>query len=143
MVFVYIAIATDGERCSGRVEAETREEALGRIKEMGRQPVRVEATQAEAPAQAPVARSRRITSAAIAQFMRQFADLVLAGLTLDRCLTILAEQIDNTRMRALIEEVQVDVRGGSALSQALERHPRYFPPMVVNMLRAGEMSGQL
>jgi type II secretion system protein F len=143
MVFDYVAIATDGERLTGRVEAETREEALGRIKDQGRQPVRVEAAQVEAPAQTTAVRSRRITAAEIAQFMRQFADLVLAGLTIDRCLTILAEQIENARMRELIEQMQVDVRGGSALSQALERHPRYFPPMVVNMLRAGEMTGQL
>jgi type II secretory pathway component PulF len=39
--------------------------------------------------------------------------------------------------------MQTEVRGGSALSQALEQHPRYFPPMVVNMVRAGELSGQL
>jgi type II secretory pathway component PulF len=143
MAFQYVAIAADGQRCTGRVEAETRTEALARIKDMGHQPIRLETAVADAPAAAPSVRARRITAGEITLFMRQFADLTLAGLTLDRGLTVLAEQVENARMRALIEEVQVEVRSGAALSQALSRHPRYFPPMVVNMLRAGEMSGQL
>jgi type II secretory pathway component PulF len=143
MVYEYVAITPDGERFTGRVEAETRDEAMGRIKEAGRQPVRVEATRAEAPTEVTVARSRRITASEITQFMRQFADLTMAGLTLDRGLTVLIEQSENARMQALMEQVQVEVRSGAALSQAFDRHPRYFPPMVVNMLRAGEISGQL
>jgi type II secretion system protein F len=143
MVFQYVAIGADGQRCAGRVEAETRQEALARIKDLGHQPVRLEMGAAEAPAAAPTVRARRITSGEIAQFMRQFADLTLAGLTLDRGLTILSEQSENARMRGLLEEIQTEVRSGAALSQALEHYPRYFPPMVVNMLRAGEMSGQL
>jgi len=144
MVYEYVAITPEGERFTGRVEAESREEALGRIKETGRQPVRVEATKAEAPTEVTtVARSRRITASEITQFMRQFADLTMAGLTLDRGLTVLSEQSENARMQALMEQIQAEVRSGSALSQSFERHPRYFSPMVVNMLRAGEMSGTL
>src|SRR5690349_14468017 len=78
MVFDYVAITAGGSRQTGRVEAQTRDEALGRIKEMGHHPVRVGAVEnSEAPSQAPVARSGRITAGEIAQFMRQFADLIL------------------------------------------------------------------
>jgi type II secretion system protein F len=143
MAFQYIALTADGQRRTGRIEAETRTEALARIRELGQQPVQLQLAEAEAPAAAPTRRARRITSGDITAFTRQLADLTLAGLTLDRGFSVLAEQAENKSLEALIETIQTEVRGGAALSQALERHPRYFPPMVVNMVRAGEMSGQL
>jgi type II secretion system protein F len=143
MAFQYVAVSADGQRRSGRIEAETRAEALARIREMGHQPVQLHAAETEAAQPSAAPRRRRISSGDITAFTRQLADLTLGGLTLDRSLTVLAEQADNSALRALIETVQTEVRGGTALSQALEQHPRYFPPMVVNMLRAGELSGQL
>jgi type II secretion system protein F len=143
MAFHYIAVTADGQRRTGQLDAETRAEALARIAEMGHQPVQLRAVERERAEAAPVQRRRRITSGDITAFTRQLADLTLAGLTLDRSLTVLAEQAENASLRALVEDVQTEVRGGVPLSQALERHPRYFPPMVVNMLRAGELSGQL
>jgi type II secretion system protein F len=143
MAFQYVALTPDGQRRTGRIEAETRAEALARIRELGQQPVQLRAAEAEAPATAPARRARRITSGDVTAFTRQLADLTLAGLTLDRSFSVLAEQAENAALQALIEAVQTEVRGGAALSQALERHPRYFPPMVVNMIRAGELSGQL
>jgi type II secretion system protein F len=143
MAFQYIALTPDGQRRTGRIEAETRTEALARIRDLGQQPVQLKVEAEEAPADAPTRRARRITSGDVIQFTRQLADLTLAGLTLDRSFSVLAEQAENVSLQNLIEAVQTDVRGGSSLSQALERHPRYFPPMFVNMVRAGELSGQL
>jgi type II secretion system protein F len=143
MAFQYVALTPDGQRRTGRIEAETRAEALARIRDLGQQPVQVRTEEVEAPAAAPASRARRIGSGDITAFTRQLADLILAGLTLDRAFSVLAEQSENTTLKTLIETMQTEVRGGSALSQALEQHPRYFPPMVVNMVRAGELSGQL
>src|SRR5713101_2981919 len=143
MAFQYVALTPDGQRRTGRIEAETRTEALARIRDLGHQPVQIRVEATEAPATAPARRGGRINAGDITAFMRQLADLTLAGLTLDRSFSVLAEPAENETLRTLLEAVQTEVRGGSALSQALERHPRYFPPMVVNMIRAGELSGQL
>lgn len=143
MAFHYVALGTDGQRRTGQIAAETRAEALARIVEMGHQPVQLRAVERQTEEAAPAPRRRRINSGDITAFTRQLADLTLAGLTLDRSLTVLTEQAENSGLRAMIEGIQTEVRGGSALSEALERHPRHFPPMVVNMLRAGELSGQL
>jgi type II secretion system protein F len=143
MAYHYVAVAADGQRRTGHVDAETKAEALARIAEMGHQPVQLRAVERETPEAARAPRRGRITSGDITAFTRQLADLTLAGLTLDRSLTVLAEQAESAALRAMIESVQAEVRSGIALSQALERYPRYFPPMVVNMLRAGELSGQL
>lgn len=143
MAFQYVALTADGQRRTGRIEAETRTEALARIRELGQQPVQLRTEAAAAPVTAPARRRRRINAGDITAFMRQLADLTLAGLTLDRGFTVLAEQAENVALKTLLEAVQTEVRGGSSLSQALEGHPRYFPPMVVNMIHAGELSGQL
>jgi type II secretion system protein F len=143
MAFQYIALTPDGQRRTGRIEAETRTEAIARIRDLGQQPVQLRVEATEAPATAPARRARRITGGEITAFTRQLADLTLAGLTLDRSFSVLAEQAENAALQTLIESVQTEVRGGAALSQALARHPRYFPSMVVNMIHAGELSGQL
>jgi general secretion pathway protein F/type IV pilus assembly protein PilC len=151
MAYQYVAVTTEGQRLSGRIEAESRAEAMARIREMGQQPVQLreaaasERSEKGSASSAPAAlrRGGRISAGDIVVFTRQLADMILSGLTLDRSLTVLAEQSDTASMRALIEAIQTEVRGGTALSQALQRHPRYFPPMVVNMIHAGEVTGQL
>src|SRR3954452_9005415 len=105
MAFQYVAVTPDGQRRSGRIEAETRAEALARIKELGQQPVQLRLEAQEAPAQESQQRRGRITGGDIAAFTRQLADLTLAGLTLDRSLTVLAEQAESASLRLLIEAV--------------------------------------
>src|SRR4051812_47564880 len=107
MAFQYVAVTPDGQRRSGRIEAETRAEALARIKELGQQPVQLRAEAQAAVAEASPQRRRRINGGDIVAFTRQLADLTLAGLILDRSLTVLAEQAENASLRSLIEAVQV------------------------------------
>src|ERR1051326_3952502 len=113
MAFQYVAVTADGQRRTGRIEAETRAEALARIKELGHQPVQLRLEAKEEAAPAPSAKQRRISAADIAAFTRQLADLTLAGLVLDRSLTVLAEQAESASLRTLIENVPQEVRGGT------------------------------
>src|SRR5437660_726711 len=106
MAFQYVALTPDGQRRTGRIEAETRTEALARIRDLGQQPVQVRAETVETPANAPARRSRRINGGDITQFTRQLADLILAGLTLDRSFSVLTEQAENVSLQLLIEAVQ-------------------------------------
>src|SRR5947209_1372554 len=59
MAFQYIALTPDGQRRSGRIEAETRTEALARIGDLGHQPVQLRVEETEAPVSAPSHRSQR------------------------------------------------------------------------------------
>jgi type IV pilus assembly protein PilC len=69
--------------------------------------------------------------------------MISAGIPLLECLEILCEQTDNQGFRAVLNEVVGDVRGGTDLSTALAKHPRVFEDIYVNMIRAGEVSGQI
>ncbi len=76
-------------------------------------------------------------------FTRELADLIDAGLPIDRALTVLIEQNDNDALVSMIQGIQGDVRAGNPLSEALRAFPREFPPLYANMIHAGEVSGQL
>jgi type IV pilus assembly protein PilC len=80
---------------------------------------------------------------ALTVFTRQFATMVNSGLSLTKCLGILSTQTESAVLRGIVGQVQKDVEGGMSLSDSLARHPKTFPPIFTNMVRAGEAGGVL
>ena len=76
-------------------------------------------------------------------FTRQFSTMINAGLPIVRALYILSEQTDNPKLREVVVLVRKDVEAGLALSEALEKHPKVFSKLYVEMVRAGEIGGIL
>jgi type IV pilus assembly protein PilC len=79
----------------------------------------------------------------LAVFSRQFATMIDSGLSLLRALSILCEQTENKVLANALTEVRTDVESGNALSSSLAKHPRIFPPLMINMTKAGEVGGFL
>jgi type II secretory pathway component PulF len=78
----------------------------------------------------------------LALFTEQMRILIVAGLTIDRTLDIVAGVIDNLVFRRAILAVRENVLLGSRISDSLKEH-KIFPPMVTRMVNAGERSGNL
>ncbi|MDR0361863.1 MAG: type II secretion system F family protein [Planctomycetota bacterium] len=76
-------------------------------------------------------------------FTRQFSTMVEAGLAVVEILDILHEQTDDPGFKMVINDVKNDVRSGTDLSSALGKFPKVFTPLYVNLIRAGERSGDL
>ena len=76
-------------------------------------------------------------------FSRQFATMINSGLSMLRALSVLEEQTENPKLAKVLTQVRGDVEAGIALSDALEKHPKIFSPLYVNMVRAGEIGGIL
>jgi type IV pilus assembly protein PilC len=76
-------------------------------------------------------------------FTRQFSTMINAGLPIVRALYILSEQTDNPKLKEVVVLVRKDVEAGLALSEALEKHPKVFSKLYVEMVRAGEIGGIL
>ena len=76
-------------------------------------------------------------------FSRQFATMIDAGLSVVKCLDILQKQTRNPKMKEVIGEVKRDVAGGMSLTEAIQKHPRIFSPLYVNMMRSAEAGGIL
>ncbi len=76
-------------------------------------------------------------------FSRQMTTLVGAGIPLIQALDILAEQVDREEFRVVLREMHQQVQSGKSFSDALEKHPKVFSVLFINMVRAGESSGSL
>lgn len=134
---------TRGKLVEGKVEAESEAAVATKLRSMGYVPLDVRATNAGMQREITLGRKKRIKLKDLAVFSRQFATMIDAGLTMLRSLTILSEQVENPELRKVLRAVKQDVESGHSLSSAFVRHPAVFPPLMVNMTRAGEAGGFL
>lgn len=79
----------------------------------------------------------------LAVMSRQLATMISSGLALLRALSILAEQSENDTLRETLDQVRKDVEQGLSLSEAIAKHDTIFPPLFINLVRAGETGGFL
>jgi type II secretory pathway component PulF len=84
-----------------------------------------------------------VKSKDLAIVSRQMATMISAGLSLLRTLTIITEQTENKKLAKIFDMVRSDVESGSSLSDAMAKHPDDFPPLMINLIRAGETGGFL
>ena len=85
----------------------------------------------------------KITSKDLVIFTRQFSTMIDAGLPLVQGLTILAEQMENKTFKGILKQVVSDVEGGASLAESLQKHPKVFDNLFVNLVAAGEVGGIL
>lgn len=86
---------------------------------------------------------RRVNATDIAVMTRQLATLVGAGIPLVDAITALTEQVEKEDLKRVLTNVRERLNEGASFAQALEQHPKAFPPIFVNMVAAGEASGTL
>jgi len=85
----------------------------------------------------------KITKKDLVIFTRQFSTMIDAGLPLVQGLNILSEQMENKTFKTMLKQVTRDVEGGSTLADALNKHPKVFDALYVNLVAAGEVGGIL
>jgi type IV pilus assembly protein PilC len=101
------------------------------------------ATETEAPVETPSMFQRNIPKREVADFCRQLAVLLDAGIPMVRALKILGRRRASPQMMALVQGVTTDVEAGSAFSTALRTRGPGLPGVVVPLARAGETAGEL
>ena len=86
---------------------------------------------------------RRIKVIEVAEVTRQLATLLHAGIPMVESLSAVTEQLENPKLKAVMSQVKQSVSEGASLALALKEHPKVFPNLYVNMVDAGENSGNL
>jgi general secretion pathway protein F len=86
---------------------------------------------------------RRISPAEVAVMTRQLATLIRAGIPLVETISALTEQVENEQLVRVLSALRDNLREGTAFAKSLAMHPKVFPPLYVNMVAAGEASGNL
>lgn len=87
--------------------------------------------------------AKRMTTADLALYARQFSVMIDAGLPLMSVLNVLVEQTENRQLKEVTQAVLCDVRGGAMLARAMGKHPAVFPAIMVSLVEAGELGGML
>jgi general secretion pathway protein F len=140
--FAYQALTAAGERVRGEIEAADARSAIQRLQDGGLIPIDARPT-AAAPPPSMLSDPRRIGVAKVTAATRELSTLIGAGQTVEAALEMTAEDAGNRRLAAALARVLAKVRGGTALADALAEEPRFFPPVYVAMVRAGEAAGRL
>jgi len=134
-----------GKIKTGKLDAESQAQVATKLKSMGYAPISVKQSNAgmNKELKVPGFGKKKVKLKDLAVFARQFATMVNSGLSLLRALNILTEQTDNPELARVIAEVRNDIETGNSLSSGMAKHPDVFPPLMVNMCRAGEVGGFL
>jgi len=141
MKFNYIAVTKSGFRVNGSVESTSENEVLRMIKSNGYLPVSIE-RDIESEAKFEIL-SKKVKKKDLAVFCRQFYTMLDAGINIVNSLDILSAQTENKTLKKAISDVAENVQKGVTLSEAMKMHPKVFPTILINMVEAGEVSGNL
>lgn len=138
-IFSYRATTMEGTIVEGAIEASDEKSAIERLKNTGVIPLRVAAPE-EGIKKRITLRSSKVN---LLTFTTELSTLLGAGLPLDRSLNILSSIAESKDMKNIVESILKSIREGSSFSDALQRHPKVFPRLYINMIRAGEAGGVL
>jgi type IV pilus assembly protein PilC len=142
--FEYAVRDRSGKLVKGTLDAENQGQVVAKLRTMGFAPVSISETNSGMKKEITIpGLSNRVKLKDLAIMSRQFATMISSGLSLLRALTILAEQTENKELARVLSLVRMDVEAGQSLSSALAKYPKVFPPLMVNMCRAGEVGGFL
>ena len=144
-VFSYQASDHTGKMRSGRLTAETLEEALGRIADSNLVPIDLQ--RVGGSSESVFARLQthylRVPTADLIVFTKQLVTMVRVGIPMTQAFAILKDQTEQPRLRRLAGAIRDDIEAGSSLSVATGKHPKVFSPLYCSMIEAGEASGTL
>ncbi len=79
----------------------------------------------------------------ISQMTQQLATMVGASIPMVEALSALIEQTEKNKLKVVLSQVKEKVNEGATLADAMQQHPKVFPNLYVQMVRAGERSGAL
>lgn len=137
-VYEYTAADENGSRFSGIYDN------IGSISILREELSKISCTLLKAKRRkSDTAKQGKIKQADVITFVYNFAGMCSAGLSITRCLEILAEQSASNALKSVIMDVRRKVQGGSTLKDAFEQHRNIFSDFFIGMLEAGETGGKL
>lgn len=143
------------EITSGTMEAENQRAVVARLRDMGYFPLKVEELKGGPAPKAAGGKAvaspkfdfkkkfQRIKLQERNVFFRQLANLIDSGMIITRALRTLVDQTENPKLAEVVESLRIEVQKGAPFADAMEQHPKLFPPLYVSLVRAGEAGGML
>lgn len=140
--FQYKMIGPDGKEKKGRMTAKSKEAAVAALK--AEKNVVTSIQEANGLNKGiNLTFGKKVGSRDFSIFCHQFVSIVGAGVTIVDAFSMLAEQTENKALQNAIRAVHSDISKGDTLAISMRRQGGVFPPMLCNMVEAGEASGSL
>ncbi|NEZ46561.1 type II secretion system F family protein [Clostridium niameyense] len=139
--FKYKIMNKNGERLEGIYKAKDKDEVLSMIKSNNYYPLRVQPLSKEKNLKIKWMTKVKIKDIAI--FCRQFYTMINAGSNITNSLNVLGEQLTNKRLKGSMFSIEENIRKGLNLSEAMRKEEEVFPDLLISMVQAGEVSGNL
>lgn len=136
--YTYVAKSKDGEIIKGEVEADSESAAGKLLTSRDLYPINIFVKE-----KSSFSLLNRVSVKDKSFLIRQLATTINAGLPISQALNTLKEQLTNTKLKTVLEQVSRDVEGGAPLSTAFSRFPDIFSQIDVTLIAAGETSGTL
>ena len=140
-IYSYKAKDSSGKTITGTMEANERNMVITTLKNKNLYPLSVQEA-GLLKKEIEFDFMEKVTVRDLAVFCRQFSTLINAGVTVFNCLDILRLQTENKKLKKIIQDIYETVQKGKTLSAAMNEH-KIFPPILLNMVEAGEVSGTL
>ena len=142
--FKYKAVDATGRVVEYTHQANTQEEVLKMIREKGFTPIRIQAEEQKSKDVGEISLFQsRVKIKDTSVFCKQLYTMLNAGMPLSNALDVLGDQTENKVLRRTVKEVYSEVQTGLILSQAMKKHKKVFPNLLITMVEAGEMTGNL
>lgn len=143
--YEYTVRNAQGRVVTARIEAPNEQAVAARLSQMGLVAISIEQIKTTGlNKEIDIAfLKKKIDLRDLAVMSRQMATMTSAGLSLLRTLAILSEQTENEELGKVLAIARSDVEKGSSLSASFAKHPEIFPPIMINIVRAGETGGFL
>jgi type IV pilus assembly protein PilC len=136
--FTYTARAVNGSLKQATIEAPNRDDVIAQLRKQRLNVVKIDEGGATKKKRMGSIKMRDIVI-----FTRQFSTMINSGLPLVQALDILATQSENPALKDVTRQVVFDVESGNTVADALQKHPKAFTDLYVNMVAAGEAGGIL
>lgn len=144
LTFSYVARdPATGQKVKAEVQADNEASAAKLIQGEGLAPIDIRPIGESSSSLVPSKFRNRIKTKEKIVFSRQMSTLINAGLPLVQSLRNVNDQTENKAFKIVINKIIADVEGGAKLSESLAKHPRVFNNIYVNLIAAGEISGNL
>lgn len=140
--YKYKAMSASGQIIEGTYTGNSKEDVLNMLRQNKNYPVSVQEV-IETKDIKSLSLFKHVKTKDIAILCRQFHTMMNAGVSIINCLDILRQQIESKKLRAVVGEVYEIVQKGFTLSEAMKKHQEVFPDLLINMVAAGEASGNL
>ncbi len=140
--FTYHAVDLTGRRTRGTITADTPEMAQAQLLARNLRPLQIEERKGGGGL-GSISFGGKVKLTSLVVFARQFAFMIDAGIRQVQALETLERQTPDPAFKPVLRQMKEDLVSGAQLSEAMAKHPKVFEELVVNMVRAGETSGQL